>query len=111
MKQLSLEKQYRALSHRADPLTSFKAAERVQKSGKFQYSVNQVRQAIIKYQKAMRRPDFTAKELAAFISKEEQIDYFRIYYVIEKRLSVLKDEYLIKQTNLEREDCQVWQII
>jgi len=57
------------LAHSNDPVTSFKAAEQVQKSGKFQYSVNQVREAIIRYQRTMMRPDFTAKELAAYKSK------------------------------------------
>jgi len=99
------------LAHRNDPDTSFEAADKMVKSGKFQYSVNKVREAIKRYQRVMMRPDFNAKELALFISDEEQIDYFRLYYVIEKRLSVLEKENMIKRTNLERNNCQVWQII
>jgi len=101
---------YPPASHKNDPITSFKAEDKHKQSGKFQYSVNQVREAIIRYQRTMMRPDFTAKELAAFISEEEQIDYFRLYYVIEKRLSVL-EHILIKRTSEERNGCKVWQII
>lgn len=107
MKQLTL--QY-PLSHSKDPITSHKAAEKVVKSGMFHYSVEEVRKAIKRYCNVMMTPDFTAKEVAEFISREDRVDYFKLYIVLQKRKSILKHECFIKETELERDGCAVWRL-
>lgn len=97
------------LAHTKDPITSYEAADKIVKSGVFHYSVEQVRQAIKRYLKVFG-PDFTAKEVAEFISEEDKIDYFKLYIVIEKRKSVLKNQCFIKETERERDDCKVWEL-
>ena len=100
-----------SLSHTKDRLTSFKAAEKIVESGVFHYSVEQVREAIKRYCNVMMRPDFTAKEVAEFISREDRIDYFKLYIVIQKRKSVLKNHSFIKETDMERDSCCVWRLV
>lgn len=97
------------LAHTNDHLTSFEAAEKMVKSGKFHYSVEQVREAIKRYCKVYGL-EFTPKEVAEFISEEDKIDYFKLYIVIQKRKSVLKNEAFIKQTDRKRNDCAVWEL-
>lgn len=98
------------LARDKDPMTSHIAAEEIVKSGKFHYSVEQVRQAIKRYCKVFGL-DFTAKEVAEFISKEDKIDYFKLYIVIQKRKSVLKNEAFIKETDRERDGGKVWELV
>ena len=99
-----------ALAHRDDHLPSYKAAEKMVKSGKFHYSVEQVRQAIKRYCNVFGL-DFTAKEVAEFISKEDEIDYYKLYITIQKRKSILKNEAFIEETELERDGCCVWRLV
>ena len=98
------------LSHTNDPLTSFKSAEEIVKSGIFHYSVEQVRDAIKRYCNVFGL-DFTAKEVAEFISKEDEIDYYKLYITIQKRKSILKNAAFIKETDREREGCTVWELV
>lgn len=98
------------LSHTNDPQTSFEAAEELVNSGRFHYSVEQVRQAIKRYCNVFGL-EFTAKEVADFISKEDKLDYFKIYIVIQKRKSVLKNECFIKETDRERDGGKVWELV
>ena len=97
------------LSHTEDPRTSFDAADKIVTSGVFHYSVEQVREAIRRYCKVFGC-DFTAKEVAEFISKEDRTDYFKLYIVIEKRKSVLKNQGFIKETERKRDECKVWEL-
>lgn len=99
------------VAHTDDPQTSYKAADKLVKSGIFHYSVEQVRDAIKRYCNVMMRPDFTAKEVADFISKEDRIDYFKLYIVIQKRKSILKNQGFIKETDREREERVVWELV
>ena len=101
MKQMTLPY---PVAHTEDSKTSFKAADREVKSGRFQYSVEQVREAITRYCKVFGF-EFTAKEVADFISKEDEIDYFKLYIVIQKRKSVLANQGFLKITGRERDDC------
>lgn len=98
------------LCHRDDSITSVKAAEKLVKSGKFHYSVEQVRQAIQRYCNVMMILDFTAKEIATFISNVDEIDYFKLYIVIQKRKSVLKNQAFIEETDTERNGHTVWRL-
>ena len=93
-------------SHTKDPQTSYEAAEKVIKSGKFQYSVEQVREAITRYCKVFGF-EFTAKEVADFISKEDKIDYYPLYIIIQKRKSVLENQGFLIITDRESNDCCV----
>ena len=95
------------MSHTKDSVASFEAADKLVSSGKFRYSVEQVRLAIERYCKVMMRPDFTAKEVAWFIREEDDLDYFKLYIMIQKRKSVLKADY--KETDRERGGCAVWE--
>ena len=98
-------------AHAKDPQTSFDAGQKMIESGKFHYSVEQVRRAIKRFCKAKMRLDFTAKEVARFISKEDGIEYFPLYITIQKRKSVLRNQAFIKETGTEREDCGVCKLI
>lgn len=98
------------LAHTNDPQTSFKAAEKIVSSGIFHYSVLQVRDAIKRYCKIFGL-DFTAKEVAEFISAEDEIDYYKLYIVIQKRKSVLKNAAFIRETDRERDGCTVWELV
>jgi len=57
----------------------------------------------------MMRPDFTAKEIAWFISEEDKVDYYKTYIMIQKRKSILKDRDFVQETNRERDGCAVWE--
>lgn len=94
------------LSHTKDSQTSYEAANKMVKSGKFHYSVEQVRQAITRYCKVFGF-EFTAKEVADFISREDRIDYYKLYIVIQKRKSVLANQGFLKITERECDDCCV----
>lgn len=98
------------LSHTNDSKTSFKAAEKMIESGKFHYSVEQVREAITRYCKVFGF-EFTTKEVAEFISEEDNLDYFKLYIVIQKRKSVLKNQAFIEETDRERDECTVWELV
>lgn len=86
-------------THRADPLTSYKAEERITKSGKRQTQAERVLDALKRY------PNRTPGEL----SRDSGLDY----YVIHRRLADLKANNLAHVTGRRecetgRGECQVW---
>ena len=116
MKQLSFETEYqkkrnpitRPLARDKDPIASHKAADKVIESGYADSQVDKIWQYIERFCNAMMRPDFTAKEVAWFVSREDNVDYYKTYITIQKRKSILKDRGLITEMNMERDGCTVW---
>jgi len=108
--QLSFETEYRrALSHRNDPQTSYRAADKAVNTGIVNSSVQAVQDYINRFCNVFQRPDFTPKEVAWFISEEDKVDYFKVYIAIQKRKSILKDKDFIVETDRERDGCKVWE--
>lgn len=96
-------------AHTDDPQTSFVAGQKMVESGRFHYSVEQVRQAIKRYCKEKGETDFTAKEVAKYISTKDDHPYYELYITIQKRKSVLRG--FIEDTNMVRKDCAVWKLL
>ena len=99
----------RPFARDTDPITSHKAADKAVKTGLVDSSVKAVRDYIERYCNVHMRPDFTAKEVAEFISKEDRVDYFKVYIAIQKRKSILKDQDLIVEADRESDGCKVWE--
>ena len=114
MKQLSFETEYKRkpigspLARDKDPVASHRAADKIVESGYANSQVEIIWQYIERFCKAMMRPDFTAKEVAWYISREDDVDYYKTYITIQKRKSILKDRGLISEMNMERDGCTVW---
>lgn len=90
----------RPLSHTNDPATSYEAADKMVESGKLNKQEKQVHKAIL--EDCFGR-DFTARTLA-FVSG---IDYF----IIQRRLSGLRQKSKIARTGEKRDGCCVWKIL
>jgi len=99
------------LSHTDDPITSYKAADRMVKSGALSKQEQEVYEAIDSYIHAIRvagslhytKSDFTAKDI--FSSSTIS------YYTIQRRLSGLRNKDRIERTGEKRDNCSVWKII
>lgn len=87
----------RPIAHTNDPQTSYDAGEKAIKSGLIESEMDRIRSAIEKH---FSISDFTGKELA----EKSGINYFIVY----KRLSVLRSKGEIKLTGVERDGCTTY---
>lgn len=96
-------------AHTKDPMTSFKAAEKMVKSGKLSHQEQQVFSAIMDVIRFARRYHFTAKELTQSFTAFESYDH--AYHKIQRRLSGLRNKGKIERTGEKRNGCCVWRLI
>ena len=102
--QLTLfEQKTTPIVRKRDPITSYKAADKQIKSGRLEFGIAQIKEWAKKYQRAYLRPDMTAKELAAYISEEGKWNYTEVYYLVQKRKSVLVERGFFEETTKERD--------
>lgn len=111
-KTVSAEDRPQPLSHTKDPVTSYAAADKLVKSGKINRQENRVLQAIKIYVRHLGYKDFTARELAKATSKESAkgTSTWLDYFVIQRRLSGLRNKGRIERTGERRNGCMVWRI-
>ena len=88
------------LSHILDPATSYKAADRMVKSGELELQEIQVLDAIILFIKLFGMRDFTAKE----ISIEGSVSY----HTIQRRLSGLRNKGYIERISINNNGNPPW---
>ena len=101
--QLTLEREAKKLYHKNDPDTSKDAAiKTLKKLGEQQ---REVLDAIRKYYST---GDFTAKELAMRMARNQLSDYRYYYYLVQRRLNELAD--YIERTGGRRNGCAVWRL-
>jgi len=91
------------LSHTNDPTTSYKAADKMVKSGALSRQEQEVWETIKYHVNNTFYKTFTAKELVGW----RHLDY----YLIQRRLSGLRNKGRIERTGEKRNGCMVWRII
>jgi len=108
------------LSHTNDPQTSFDAADKMIKSGKLKNQWQIVHRGITHYLIGSHQENFTAKEVAKWMLGHEPTNY----YMIQRRLSDLRNKGKIERINskgetyvenkgqkpLIRDGCCVWRL-
>jgi len=96
----------KTLYHRSDPETSRVAAAKMVQSGALSKQEDDVMAAIhLCPGSSMNSFNFTAKELTEWTFVD--IDY----YVIQRRLSGLREKGKIRRTGEKRDGCCVWELI
>ena len=94
------ERQAIALARAKDPETSKDAARKMVESGELsrqeKWTLEQIQNSML--------GNFTAFELARGIKD-------RLYYIIQRRLSGLRDKGKIELTGDRRDGCQVWRLL
>lgn len=102
-KQMTLAEETKRLHHRNDPETSVAAAKKtVPKLGE------QRQEVLDAIRKHYRTGDFTSKELAVAMARNQTRQYAQYYYFVSRRLNELAD--YIKRTGEIRNNCCVWRL-
>lgn len=96
------------ICHKADPKTSFEAAEKMIKSGALSRQEQGVWNDICRYIYNGKHKDVTAKELAEWYFMSDKT---KIYFTIQRRLSGLYRKGKIERTGQKRNGCCVWRIV
>ena len=96
--------QAKTLCHKADPETSRVAAQKMVESGKLSEEQAMIFGWIKEYLKENNKTDFTPKELAFW-------RYSNQYYLIQKRMSILRRKGKIRKTDEVRDGQKVWRLL
>ncbi len=99
----------KTLFHKRDPETSKEAAEKMVKSGKLNRQEREVYNDIRRYIIDCNCTDFTAKELAIWCPWVRSRPN-NAYYIIQRRLSGLKNKGKIERTGGKRDGCCIWKL-
>lgn len=111
-RQMTLEEEYKnapPLAHRDDTMTSFEAADKMVKSGALNRQEQQVYTEIVLYKERIRflknykDKGVTAKELAKWSGLN--------YWVIQRRLSGLRNKGKIERTGEIRDGSNAWRLV
>jgi len=103
----------KTLYHRSDPETSREVAEKMVESGKLAEQEALVLRAIESTPgSSMKSFNFTAKELTQWtMSSGKWISRKLGYFIIQRRLSGLREKGKIRRTGEKRDGCCVWELI
>lgn len=94
-------------AHTKDPQTSFDAGEKMVESGALSRQELRVYEGILRYYRDVSdERTFTAKELAYW-----NIAFGLNYYLIQRRLSGLRNKGKIERTGDKRDGCCVWRLV
>lgn len=97
----------RVLAHTKDPQTSKDTALKMVESGKLSRQELRVYEGILGYYRDVSvERTFTARELAYW-----NIAFGLNYYLIQRRLSGLRNKGKIERTGEKRDDCCVWKLV
>lgn len=89
----------RTRCHKADPVTSYEAADKMIKSGRLEHQERDVLRCI----QSMATDNFTAKEIPAYMAGLD-------YVAVSRRLSDLRKKGYIRRTGEKRNGCCVLEI-
>lgn len=96
------------LAHRNDPITSYRAGERMVRTGKLNKQEREVLRACRDYLSI--HDDFTAKDIAGMLSVGNTRSYTEQYFKVQRRFSGLRRKGYIERNGETRDDCKVWRL-
>ena len=97
------------LAHSNDQITSYRAGERIARTGELSRQEREVHQACKDY--LAIHVDFTAKDIAGIMSVKNIRNFQDNYYKVQRRFSGLHRKGFIERTDKRRDDCCVWRLV